>query len=85
MIPPRPTTLSHCSDTAVCSVIAVEELSWQYSMSRQNTNLFLEMALAASILYLLMSYPLSLAAGWLERRLKPRPAYEPSPDRVESR
>jgi polar amino acid transport system substrate-binding protein len=57
-------------DTAVCSVIAVEELSKQYSMGAKSTGLFLEMAGLASILYLLMSYPLSLLAGWLERRLR---------------
>lgn len=57
-------------DTAVCSVIAVEELSKQYSMGARSTGLFLEMALLASVLYLLMSYPLSLVAGWLERTLK---------------
>jgi polar amino acid transport system substrate-binding protein len=57
-------------DTAVCSVIAVEELSKQYSMAAKSTGLFLETALLASVLYLLMSYPLSLLASWLERRLK---------------
>lgn len=57
-------------DTAVCSVIAVEELSKQYSMGAKSTGMFLEMAALASVLYLLMSYPLSLAAGWLERRLR---------------
>lgn len=57
-------------DTAVCSVIAVEELSKQYSMGAKSTGLFLEMAMMASALYLLMSYPLSLLAGWLERKLK---------------
>lgn len=57
-------------DTAVCSVIAVEELSKQYSMGAKNTGLFLEMAALTSLLYLAMSYPLSLLAGWLERRLK---------------
>ena len=57
-------------DTAVCSVIAVEELSKQYSMGARSTGLFLEMALLASVLYLLMSYPLSLLASWLERTLK---------------
>jgi polar amino acid transport system substrate-binding protein len=57
-------------DTAVCSVIAVEELSKQYSMGAKSTGLFLEMAALASILYLMMSYPLSLLAGWLERRLR---------------
>lgn len=57
-------------DTAVCSVIAVEELSKQYSMGAKNTGLYLEMAAMASVLYLLMSYPLSLLAGGLERRLR---------------
>jgi polar amino acid transport system substrate-binding protein len=38
-------------DTAVCSVIAVEELSKQYSMGARSTNLFLEMALMTSVLY----------------------------------
>ena len=57
-------------DTAVCSVIAVEELSKQYSMGANSTGLILEMAALTSILYLLMSYPLSLLSAWLERRLK---------------
>jgi polar amino acid transport system substrate-binding protein len=57
-------------DTAVCSVIAVEELSKQYSLGAKDTGLFLEMAALTSILYLLMSYPLSLLASWLERHLR---------------
>lgn len=57
-------------DTAVCSVIAVEELSKQYSMGAKSTGLFLEMAALASVLYLLMSYPLSLLSRWLEQKLK---------------
>lgn len=57
-------------DTAVCSVIAVEELSKQYSVAAKSTGLYLQMALIASLLYLAMSYPLSLLATWLERRLK---------------
>ena len=57
-------------DTAVCSVIAVQELSKQYAMGAKNTGMFIEMALLASVLYLAMSYPLSLASRWLERRLR---------------
>ncbi|MFN0055433.1 MAG: ABC transporter permease subunit, partial [Planctomycetales bacterium] len=57
-------------DTAVCSVIAVEELSKQYSMGAKSTGMFLEMAALASLLYLAMSYPLSLLAARLERHLK---------------
>jgi polar amino acid transport system substrate-binding protein len=56
-------------DTAVCSVIAVQELSTQYSVAAKSTGLYLQMALVASALYLAMSWPLSLLAAWLERRL----------------
>ncbi len=56
-------------DTAVCSVIAVEELSKQYSVAAKSTGLYLHMAVVASVLYLAMSWPLSLLAAWLERRL----------------
>lgn len=56
-------------DTAVCSVIAVEELSKQYSIGAKSTGLFIELALMASALYLAMSYPLSLLSAWLERRM----------------
>ncbi|MBS0265631.1 MAG: ABC transporter permease subunit [Planctomycetes bacterium] len=57
-------------DTAVCSVIAVNELSKQYSLGANTTGLFLQMAAVASILYLAMSYPLSLLAGLLERKFR---------------
>src|SRR5260221_8105826 len=57
-------------DTAVCSGIAVEELSTQYSLGAKDTGLFLEMSALTSVLYLLMSYPLAVLAGWLERRLR---------------
>jgi len=57
-------------DTSVCSVIAVEELSKQYSIVGKSSGLFLEAAAMAAVLYLLMSYPLSLASSWLERTLK---------------
>jgi polar amino acid transport system substrate-binding protein len=56
-------------DTAVCSVIAVEELSKQYAMAAKSTGLFLETAVLTAILYLAMSYPLSLLAAWLEKRV----------------
>ncbi|MFN7806204.1 MAG: ABC transporter permease subunit [Planctomycetaceae bacterium] len=57
-------------DTSVCSVIAVEELSKQYSIVGKSSGLFLEAAAMAAVLYLAMSYPLSLASAWLERTLK---------------
>src|SRR5205085_1031201 len=59
-------------DTAVCSVIAVEELSKRYQIGANSTGLYLEMAALASVMYLLMSYPLSRLASWLEFRLASR-------------
>src|SRR5260370_42130899 len=56
-------------DTSVCSVVTVIELTKQYSILAQSTGQFLELAIITSVLYLLMSYPLSLFARWSERRL----------------
>lgn len=58
-------------DTAVCAVIGVVELSKRYSIdAKNNTTLFFELAALTGVLYLLMSYPLSLLATGLERKLK---------------
>jgi polar amino acid transport system substrate-binding protein len=57
-------------DTAVCSTISVMELSKQFNISYQSTQLIVESAALASALYLAMSYPLSIAARRLERWLK---------------
>ncbi len=56
-------------DTAVCSVISVVELSKQYYMQARSTGAIVELGLLTAFLYLLMSYPLSLLAARLERRL----------------
>jgi polar amino acid transport system substrate-binding protein len=56
-------------DTAVCSVIAVEELSKRYNIAVNNApRAFAELALVTAALYLAMSYPLSLLTRRLERR-----------------
>jgi len=56
-------------DTAVCSVIAVHELTQEYqSLANTNPNRMAELALMTAVLYLAMSYPLSLLARWLELR-----------------
>jgi polar amino acid transport system substrate-binding protein len=57
-------------DTAVCSVITVVELSKQYYIHARSTGAIVELGLLTALLYLAMSYPLSLLAGRLERRLK---------------
>lgn len=56
-------------DTAVCSVITVVELSKEYYIQARNTGAIVELGILTAILYLAMSYPLSLFAGRLERRL----------------
>ncbi|MBY0514231.1 MAG: ABC transporter substrate-binding protein/permease [Gemmataceae bacterium] len=55
-------------DTAVCSTIMIVELTGLYYQYKIYPHLVLELAAAVALLYLLMSYPLSLVARWLERR-----------------
>ncbi|WP_437187209.1 ABC transporter permease subunit [Planctomicrobium sp. SH668] len=57
-------------DTAVCSVITVVELSKQYYIQARSTGAIVELGLLTALLYLAMSYPLSLLAARLERRLR---------------
>jgi len=58
-------------DTAVCSVITVVELSKEYYIQARSTGAIVELGLLTALLYLAMSYPLSVVAGRLERRLAP--------------
>ena len=56
-------------DTSVCSVILITELTRKYNeLYNFNRGLVVELALLTAGLYLLMSYPLSVAARHLERR-----------------
>jgi polar amino acid transport system substrate-binding protein len=56
-------------DTSVCSVIAVSELTLRYRYLMVNhSQLVIELGLMTALLYLLMSYPLSLVARRLEKR-----------------
>ena len=57
-------------DTAVTSTIMIVELTGLYYQYKIYPNLVIELAVAVGLLYLLMSYPLSLLAAWFERRLK---------------
>ncbi len=62
-------------DTAICSVITVVELSKGYYIHARSTGAIVELGILTAILYLAMSYPLSLLAGQLERRMRQeRPA-----------
>jgi polar amino acid transport system substrate-binding protein len=56
-------------DTSVCSVITIVELTKRYSILAQSTGAIVQLAAITAILYMLMSFPLSLFARWSERRL----------------
>jgi polar amino acid transport system substrate-binding protein len=56
-------------DSSVCSVITLVELTKQYSILANSTGGAIEFAIAAAILYMLMSVPLSWFSRWSERRL----------------
>jgi polar amino acid transport system substrate-binding protein len=57
-------------DTSVCSVILITELTRKYNeLYNFNRDLVVELAFLTAGLYLLMSYPLSVLARVLERRL----------------
>jgi polar amino acid transport system substrate-binding protein len=58
-------------DTSVCSMIAVTELTGEYRfLFQSHPRLMLEFGALTALLYLLMSYPLSLVARRLETRFK---------------
>ena len=57
-------------DTSVCSVVTVTELTKQYNiLARNNPSTLIHLAAITAVLYMMMSYPLSLLARWNERRL----------------
>jgi polar amino acid transport system substrate-binding protein len=61
--------ISLFKDTSVCSVFAVTELTARYrNLAVNNPTLIIELGAMTAILYLAMSYPLSLVARRLERR-----------------
>jgi polar amino acid transport system substrate-binding protein len=57
-------------DTSVCSAITVIELTKRYSVLALSTGRIVELAMVTAILYLCMSWPLSLLSRWFEARLE---------------
>lgn len=58
-------------DTSVCSVVTVVELTKRYNIAAMNNpSDIVPLAIITAVLYLAMSYPLSLVAARLERRLR---------------
>ncbi len=56
-------------DTAVCSVITIVELSKEYYIHARSTGAIVELGLVTALLYLSMSFPLSLLTRYWEHRL----------------
>jgi polar amino acid transport system substrate-binding protein len=56
-------------DTSICSMILITELTGLYYQYKFDRDLVLQLALVIGLIYLFISYPLSLLAGYLERRL----------------
>jgi polar amino acid transport system substrate-binding protein len=56
-------------DTSVCSMILITELTGLYYQYKYDRNLVLKLALTIGLIYLFISYPLSVLAVRLERRL----------------
>jgi polar amino acid transport system substrate-binding protein len=59
-------------DSSIVSVIAMVELTKTYGILAATTLRYFELGLVVAVLYFGMSYPLSLLAGRLERKLKGR-------------
>ncbi|HEY2761290.1 MAG TPA: ABC transporter substrate-binding protein/permease [Pirellulales bacterium] len=56
-------------DTSVCSVITIVELTKRYSILALSTGAIVQLAGITAVLYMLMSFPLSVFARWSEWRL----------------
>ncbi len=56
-------------DTSVCSVVTIVELTKRFSVLSMSTQATIELMAMTATLYLLMSYPMSLAARRLEMRM----------------
>jgi polar amino acid transport system substrate-binding protein len=56
-------------DTSVCSVVTIVELTKRFSVLSMSTQATIELMGMTAILYLMMSYPMSLVAQRIETRL----------------
>ena len=61
-------------DTSVCSVVTLVELTKRFRSSRRARKPLPSSMILTAILYLAMSYPLSMAARRIELRLERVPA-----------
>ncbi|MSP93154.1 MAG: transporter substrate-binding domain-containing protein [Myxococcales bacterium] len=56
-------------DTSVCSVVTIVELTKRFSVLSMSTQATVELMVITAVLYLLMSYPMSVVARHIEKKL----------------
>lgn len=56
-------------DTSVCSVVTIVELTKRFSVLSMSTQATVELMAMTAVLYLMMSYPMSIASRQIEKRL----------------
>ena len=61
--------ISLVKDSAIVSVISIQELSYQGTQLMASTYLTIEVWVVVALLYLLLTFPASLGVGWLENKL----------------
>ena len=60
--------ISLIKDSAIVSVISIQELSYQGTQLMASTYLTIEVWVTISIMYLLLTLPASMGVGWLEKK-----------------
>jgi polar amino acid transport system permease protein len=61
--------ISLIKDSAIVSVISIQELSYQGTQLMASTYLTIEVWVTIAVMYLLLTLPASMGVDWLERRL----------------
>jgi polar amino acid transport system permease protein len=64
--------ISLIKDSAIVSVISIQELTYQGTQLMASTFLTIEVWLTVAVLYFLLTFPCSLAVGYLDQRLNRR-------------
>ena len=63
--------ISLVKDSAIVSVISIQELTYQGTQLMASTYLTIEVWLTVALMYFLLTWPCSLLVGRLERRFSP--------------
>ena len=61
--------ISLIKDSAIVSVISIQELSYQGTQLMASTYLTIEVWVTVAVMYLALTFPASLGVGWLENKL----------------